>query len=152
MENKEQYYYPCVEDIRIGWEGEVNWARGYVEIYDPEIVRLKDEDGTYLSDLEELTIAIDDGYAEARAHFLTKEQILAEGWVHEKDLVWKNENSFAFSWPNKIEDKTWGFKFYPDTQKIWIQFTVTDFGITVFSGSCPTVNEFRTLCKWLKIK
>jgi hypothetical protein len=155
MKNKEKYYYPFIEDIRIGWEGEVNWSLGYSDEYVKEVVKLMDETGAYLEALGELTIAMDDGYAEARTPFLTKEQIEAEGWIHIGGFWWE--------WPvkNTIEveefsNRTLDFRLNfsgADKYLIIKAYERNSFDWeTVFAGPCPTINELRTLMRWFKIK
>jgi hypothetical protein len=158
MENKNQYYYPYVEDIRIGWEGEVNWNRGYEETYTPEIVKLRDETGAYLKELHELTIAIDDGYAEARTPFLTKEKIEAEGWEKENILIEEeDEDILAEGLSYHIsEDRWFEMHFLPNNEiciiEKYYRNQVTQCWNKRFEGYCPTINEFRTLMRWFNIK
>ena len=52
MEENNKYYTPKITDIRIGYECEVNWARGYSEEFEPLNTSLKDEEGVYDPNLD----------------------------------------------------------------------------------------------------
>ena len=96
MENKEKYYTPKITDIRIGYECEVNWARGYSEEFEPLNTSLKDEEGIYDPKLNDIVIAHDDGYAEFRTKYLSKEDIESEGWIFIPDRNYEGNSAFKF--------------------------------------------------------
>jgi hypothetical protein len=126
------YYYPRPEEIFIGYQCEVCWTRGYDETYSPEVVRLKEENGTYVRDFENLTIAMDDGYAECRVPLLSKADIESLGWENRHDLWWQ-----IGEWTlNVYKDgsiKMEGPKGY------------------IYNGPCPTINHLKFLMDLLKI-
>lgn len=139
MENK--YYIPNIEDLRVGYLCEIH---NYNEFNEDEWVgcvigeayNSKDS----LRNRESVTLPFPELL---RTPYLTKEQIEKEGWnlVGELDLknhyygnFIKNGNELRF-WTNdsyvEIFDK------YEDI---------------LYQGTCPSINEFRTICKLLNIK
>jgi|LakMenE18May11ns_1017448.scaffolds.fasta_scaffold9957797_14 hypothetical protein len=145
---KELYYTPKITDIRIGYECEVNWSRGYSEEFIPLNTRLKDEEGVYCPDLDDIVIAHDDGYAEFRTLYLTKEQIESEGWVYSKDsnsFIYdiKNTDSISFTLIITGDGNRFGFKTIVITKNSsWNSYPV-------YHGICPSINEFRYITKEL---
>lgn len=151
MKEKEKYYTPDIEDLRIGYKCEVNWARGYSEEFEPLNTSLKDEEGIYDPKLDDIVIAHDDGYAEFRTPFLTKEDIESEGWVYSEDsnsFIYdiKNIDSIYYTLIITGDKNRFGFK------TIEIQFNSSWNTSTIYYGLCPSVNEFRTIMKLLNIK
>lgn len=149
MENKELYYTPKITDIRIGYECEVNWNRGYSEEFIPLNTKLKDEEDVYCPDLNDIAIAHDDGYAEFRTPYLTKEQIESEGWVYIPD--------------RNYEEKC-GYKFHRDNYEVifWYLYNrvlVKNFryNVTLFENGIKkdmskhkiSINEFRYITREL---
>ena len=147
-ENKEKYYTPKITDIRIGYECEVNWARGYSEEFIPLNTSLKDEEGIYDPKLNDIVIAHDDGYAEFRTKYLSKEDIESEGWVYSKEsnsFIYdiKNIDSIYYTLIITGDKNRFGFK------TIEIQSTGSWNTSTIYYGKCPSINEFRYITREL---
>jgi len=147
-ENKELYYTPKITDIRIGYECEVNWSRGYSEEFIPLNTALKDEEGIYCPDLNDIVIAHDDGYAEFRTLYLTKEQIESEGWEY-----FKESDSFIYDIKN-IDSIYYILKITGDSNRqgfktIQIQTSGSWNTSTLYYGICPSINEFRYITREL---
>lgn len=144
IENKMEelkYYTPDIEDIRIGYECEVNNAKGYKKTFEPLCIGYK-IDGGYEDEIGEIIAMIDDGYGEVRTPYLTKEQIEAEGWNisvgkdYRVTLFRKDIYILGYNWENKMLKVT---TFEKESQ-------------TLYNGSCSSINEFRYICKLLNIK
>lgn len=142
MENKQVYFTPSIEDMRVGYECEyVNngiWMRCWVGSGSQEVT---------ISDAILFTEIIPE---HIRTPYLTKEQIEAEGWkllndwtktgnvielVYIKNSYWKmyfihgvSDNCHFFG------SNTGQFKSFPDIQ-----------------ACLPSINEFRTFIKLLGI-
>jgi len=146
------YYTPDIEDIRVGYEAEVNW-----EFY-------RNSDGTKSSHLNGWKPVIFKGVDEAvrkyhemgmyRVPYLTKEQIEAEGW--EKDTnhplykgLLKFKNSNGTYWVRMSDNNKIDIICYTSTEgkDIW---TLQKRSV-IFEGYCPSINEFRYITKLLKI-
>ena len=133
MENN--YYTPDVSDIRIGYECEVEEITGW------EKILIDDEGPEIFYDLH-TSIAFTK-LKKIRTLYLTKEQIEAEGWkqkegsdcvfIHHKEElgVAVNFETHWISIGNK-DDKTRNLN-------------------KRFNGYCSSINEFRFICKLLKI-
>jgi hypothetical protein len=129
-ENK--YHYPSKEEIRVGWEGEINWNLGYEDTYVPITILYPDEearDGWNCNIDDVLSLAIWDRCAEIRCSFLTKEQIEAEGWEYIKVF-------------NCLQKKNWTVSLEEDHR---INLRCGEFSGLYFK--CPDINTFRTICK-----
>lgn len=131
MENK--YYTPDIEDIRIGYEGEINWSRGYSETFVPFKITVQNEDFAYTGLLSEIVDAMDDGYAEVRTPYLTKKQIEAEGWEDMIGYLYKNYRRLNFN---------------SETNKLQIYDM---FNNIFYVGKCRCINDFRYITKLLGI-
>ena len=129
--NGEKYFIPNIEDIRIGYECEINYSLGYTDKYVKTIIKLKEEDDSCCDDVSTITIMMDDGYGEVRTLFLTKEQIEQEGYR-----------------TDYISD-TGMYFFFDDITHI---LKICDYnGDMSYNGECKSINEFRYICKLLKI-
>lgn len=117
-----EYFVPKIEDIRIGYECEVKWY-----------TRDNQEWRKFIVDLE--TINNMKSTQDVRTPYLTKEQIEAEGWKSKKGI--------------KALSKEEGFQMYmiEGTQEI----VIMQWEEAIFQGLCPSINEFRYICKLLKI-
>ena len=149
MEENNKYYTPKITDIRIGYECEVNWSRGYSEEFEPLNTSLKAEEGVYDPKLDDIVKALDDGYAEFRTKYLSKEDIESEGWIFIPDRNYE-ENS--------------AFKFHKDNYEVilWTHFNrllVKNFryGVVLFESGVRkdmnkhqiSINEFRYITREL---
>jgi len=136
---KEEYYTPNIEDIKVGYECEVqNIIRALTHsvdyvirtdiVYDENWVKVIVDYPVYLQihyyiELLEST--------HLRTPYLTKEQIEAEGWKFIGTVLCKLN-----------------YQVYLENT----QLHITDHnGDTYFLGECKSINEFRYICKLLKI-
>lgn len=146
MENK--YYRADIHDIRIGYECEINHSLGYSDKYTPTIIELKDENGTYSNEISNIVDMIDDGYGEVRVPYLTKEQIEAEGWI----ITFREfkPKPYKVDWINakKGNYNLWINLAMHNSMLLGIQKTKDSI---LYRGKCPSINEFRYICKLLNI-
>lgn len=131
QENK--YFTPEIEDIRVGYECEINKSlfNGISEGWHNFIFK----------EFEQLEVINKNGLKAFRVLYLTKEQIEAEGWtwLSDSSMYKKNEHVLIFSpfGNSKIEIRYLG---HPG-------FQYTSF----FLGECKDINNFRYICKLLEI-
>lgn len=130
--NKE-YFTPDISDLHIGYKCETK-----VQPY-PNWVNTKIIEG------EDITF-IQEGIWEVRTRYLTKEQIEAESWEFKdsfnyedelREIFKKAEFIMEYNYKNNellIRKGSW----YPEETK--------------YQGFCSSINEFKTICKFLKIK
>ena len=155
---KNKYYTPDIEDLRVGYECEVNvpirvnnkWIpSGYIMGTITSIVphfEWQDYQKTCHTFGKNFKI-------EFRVPFLTKEQIETEGWqvcIVDEDLV----NPFSAHDNNNSSNTITGNKlgyvieyFEDHKMQIWDYESNT----CIFFGECKDINIFRWLCKLLKI-
>lgn len=154
MENK--YYTPAIEDLHVGYEYEYRVGKNYAwntgKIFD----LYTDRDGYGIYEVEEYL-----GEGNIRTPYLTKEQIEAEGWMLKAksiDLWFESDIEKA----SRLQE-LYGYKCY----KLYLNYGLHDHKIiikgdfnggsnfdnsdTLFEGFCPSINEYRTICKLLNI-
>jgi hypothetical protein len=141
MEDK--YFTPEITDLRIGYECEVSRKKIFTknetqQDYFPEFEKGKIEYRDFL---------LLEGYIKIRVPYLTKEQIIAEGWefptqglmsadmtIYNRNMpCYKNGYELGFDWSDK---------------KIRIKLPSK----TLFEGECKDINTFRYICKLLNMK
>jgi len=150
MEDK-KYYTPAIEDIRVGYECEWNTHADPTQI--DQFTRWTHHVFTVES-LENYGIeCMRKNMKHFRTLYLTREQIEAEGWTHtggnlssvsrqdyEKSGVeieyWELNQNLVVKRKNLYRDGSGRYDGY----------------IQYFKGKCPSINEFRTICKLLNIK
>jgi len=143
MKNNE-YFVPDIEDLRIGYEGEINWNRAYEDNFVPFTIKVQDREGAYTNEISDIVNAVDDGYAEVRTPYLTKEQILAEGWLPNGiDAEEDGVNFKKSNWVGMV------FNHHDYTIQIYEVNPIEDWNL--YKGECKSINEFRYICKLLKI-
>lgn len=134
MENN-KYYVPDIEDIHIGYECE-------------RIIRIIGEFDTeihwdwfkwILTDENDVKQAIIHIHA-LRTPYLTKGQIEAEGWE------FKDDNNHYY-----ISGDHGGYILELEDKHIIKIIDLFD-SEPIFYGKCPSINEFRYICKLLNIK
>ena len=128
MGNELEYYTPNIEDIRVGYACEINEIGSSCE-WIPRIIEVKDL-------YENITIDLANGYI--RTPYLTVEQIEAEGWIVESHIL------------GYYAQKDGWVLLYDNVDKV-AEISEEDGTIVCFSGSCPSINEFKIISKWLKI-
>jgi len=132
MEN-DKYFVPDIEDFRIGYECEINGSglAGGMDNW----VQYTTKSINNLKGLETFLAA-----GCLRVPYLTKEQIEAEGWkqrVTEDDIWYLGEQR--------------DYDLILAKKPHYIIILDNDNDVTLFSGYCPSINEFRYICKLLKI-
>ena len=146
-----QYFTPSIEDIRVGYE---------CEMYNPskkewnEFI-VKDSwfgrDGE--GDLPEVYSAILPGFSydlkpseKIRVPYLTKEQIEADGWEYMNSSKF---SSTVLYFQKKTTDGVISLELCINDHNIAIGYDLYE---PMYNGYCPSINEFRYICKLLKIK
>ena len=126
--NDEKYYVPNIEDIRIGYEIEGK-AYGGEELWFKLIINAPNwADMLCSKDCDGIYTLPSDIY---RVPFLTKEQIEQEGYR-----------------TDHISD-TGMYFFFDDITHV---LKICDYnGDMSYNGECKSINEFRYICKLLKI-
>ena len=162
MINKTKYHYPTKEEIRVGWEGEINWNLGYEDSYQPITILYPDEeakDGWNCNIDDVLSLAIWDGCAEIRCPLLSKEQIIAEGWKElaklspftKRPYLYQKNKEEHFNephvWTLEFDELEWGIKIHYYWESSWNRFSEY-----IYQGKCPDINTFRTICKLIGIE
>lgn len=145
---KEKYYTPNKEDLYIGYEYQHARVRKEGIPYDCEIVfeeYVEYWKNMILEDLKVPDVAfmlhLDSRFI--RTLYLTKEQIEREGWKEDRGYYVKNNIYLSYN----EEDNNFitidaGDPFTSDACD-------NDF---IFKGECKSINEFRKICKFLKIE
>lgn len=134
MEDRDKYFTPDIEDLCIGYECEINNAKGYKDDFEVTVIGYKIPGG-YTSELSDIIAMVDDGYGEIRTPYLTKKQIEAEGW---KNTLGSNYR--------KINDNTVFCYYENNSLIIWTR------GMrSIFDGECKSINEFRKIIKFINI-
>jgi len=122
------YYVPCLEDIRVGYECEVR---------NPDYQGQSDgkEWKSFIFDKTNIkeVISLWEYFNDYRTLYLTKEQIIGEGWEGTLFSGMFNKSEFSLFYHN-------------------YQLSIWKDRCTFFDGECKSINEFRTIMKWLKIK
>ena len=137
-----KYFVPDIEDVRVGYECQVLNNGSWDSIVINGIN--SDEDCIHTTDYSYYA-----GMSSLRVPYLTKEQIEAEGWT-EKQL---NNNEQALKL--YINEKGYHLRLYENC----IRFSELMVGAgmmpcwdrILFEGECKSINEFRYICKLLKI-
>lgn len=136
MKNKEDYFEPNIEDIRIGYECEICPNKGYDDNWIPIVGKCEEspENGVKSGNLDDLTYdCLIDRHVGIRTQYLTKEQIVAEGWIQLTDTCFKKDKiHLDFSYKDGIE-------------------VHLGEGTYLFQGDCKDINTFRYIIKLLNI-
>lgn len=120
---KDKYYVPDIEDFRIGYEFEFQGIpKGWHKMTFSEENSLKN----MRYNIEKLKDAV-------RVPYLSQEQIENEGWKLEGSVICKGN-----------------FEVYIDSNKHTAVIYNYN-GMCYFQGECKSINEFRYICKLLKI-
>lgn len=153
-----EYYTPQIEDLFIGYECEVynqctNKLIKKVE-WNTVKVALHGETGNSIGITQCKNYLKNE---KLRTKYLTKEQIEAEGWSPEK-ILWEGKDEqdiHVDGFSKSISEILW-YDFLFEEGKITIikkyyRNEVAQVCETIFSGNCPSINEFRKIQKLLKI-
>lgn len=124
---KDKYYVPDIEDFRIGYKFEFQGIpKGWHKMTFSEENSLKN----MRYNIEKLKDAV-------RVPYLSQEQIENEGWIYTPD--------FNHYYKNIDNEKGYGIDFFED------YMIISDCGEPIFRGIIKSINEFRYICKLLKI-
>lgn len=132
----DKYFVPDIEDLRVSYEMEFNNA----------VILPNDKNNT--EDWKKVILkGVDSAVAEYlrlnwyRTPYLTKEQIEAEGWISHAIAkhVWYRE-----------DHKDNGILYLTKEDEFIIIEDDRD-SVFLFRGECKSINEFRFICKLLKI-
>lgn len=150
--NKELYYTPDIEDIRVGYECEITYAK--------DLIGTNDE--YFFKYIVEPQYFNEGDYVALRTSYLTKEQIKSEGWVvtdiispfFGKDSVFTKEfkekrkcmDCFKITYFLSIEGR---FKITKNSKGGFIGNANTT--ETIYYGNIRSINELRTIQKLLNI-
>lgn len=139
--DKPRYYIPSMEDIKVGYE---------CEYFEPfagrnQWIKYTFEFASDIMDFAETGLK----YREKnyRTHYLTKEQIEAEGWKYEEHV---SEYGTAY-WFNKREYTLYHGTIDNPNKIMIIKSCNIREGCPIFDGNCPSINEFRYISKLLGI-
>lgn len=147
-----EYYYPSIEEIHIGYEGEMNWHLGYEKEYSPIKITLRDKENIYHDELSEVVIAMDDGYAGVRCKFLDEEDVVSLGWSIQSPhnyyvLIEKPINKYS-KYEALLDKKNHTISINYINNDPGLEYPTDEY---IFDGKCPTINELRYISKLLGI-
>ena len=168
MENK--YYTPEISDLKVGYEFEEFtgtykdqediekvldsnlWKKRVIETDDLKMWGMDPE-----SEINDIVSSLERN--RIRTPYLTKEQIEAEGWIHiggklssYGSQIFEKISNTEGKLENNIKFELTYLK--PTAYIPWIQISsnLHDKEENLYKGRCPSINEFRTICKLLNIK
>jgi len=137
MKEKEKYFTPDTEDIRLGYEAEIAYL--HEDNWTPTKWRHEEEVLATISNLLNYNRRI-------RTPYLTKEQIEAEGLEYVKSYE-SDWDSHRDVFKSRIYYITYDFEY----KKLFVNQN-DHFGISLYTGECKDINTFRYICKLLNIK
>lgn len=138
MNNK--YYTPEISDLRVGYECEANpkFYSNQEDIWIPTIMKGVGQEVIHYHML-----------GVYRTPYLTKEQIEAEGWKFKLNIY---SDEFGNGWVIELLKGDYYFSFNQDYIAHIYKWSSKEGSSTLFTGNCPSINEFRTIIKLLNIK
>jgi hypothetical protein len=131
MENK--YYVPELKDFYPGFEYE-QYAPGTGDDWKKETFGLWSEEARFIRAVYEK--GFQSGWI--RVPYLTQEQVEAEGWKR----AWYEHGNTSYEKGELI------LTTFDDSRRIKINYT-TDYQL--YDGNCTSINELRTIMRWLKL-
>lgn len=157
----EQYYTPALEDLHIGYQCEANGSQVHPILIDEWVpVELTNRGGALaatFSPIDDRFMKVLNTVGALRTPYLTPEQLEEEGWEHKETtdgdiLLWNVMVNMA---KVKSEHEVWKISLHMD-RTVFIGKEITNIEgkviyIHLFNGKCPSINEFRTICKLLNI-
>jgi hypothetical protein len=164
MEQSRQYYTPDIEDLFIGYECEANLVSTAVSLLGEDVTKIEmlpiyeravissDPWGSF-SISQALTCLND---SRLRTSYLTKEDIEKEGWklTGKSIRLWFEKEGY-FELPISPGHKVVKYILQLDLDYHGIHiegfFGGESEGV-LYEGLCPSINEFRKICKSLGIK
>ena len=161
MREKQKYYTPDISDLKVGYEFE-EFTGTYKDQEDIEKVLdsslwkkriihaddLKTWGADAESEINDIVYSLERN--RIRSSCLTKEQIEAEGW---KLLGILKENTIIAYLKKETIIYTINYKKSILTiTKLLRKENMNFLDDQLYKGTCPSINEFRTICKLLNIK
>lgn len=144
---EQKYYIPQIEDLFVGYECELYWNQDMLpeNKWYPLIVG---EQGS-----EDIEWRHRVNKKEIRTPFLSNEDIKGEGWSIDfsrnstsKNCYWKRAKRL-----DGVE-QLFEMKYYTENNIIDIGYDCGEFSnCCIFIGKCPSINEFKKICKFLGI-
>ena len=150
MENNLKYFKPEISDIHVGYECEVAYLEK--DNWTPMKVRHQEE-------TEDFIKAVFNYNRRIRTPYLTKEQIVAEGWeaantggvekgwIGTRFCCSKDNYLLGVEFKNEIPIVLLVFR--DPSKEEWVGNSPEFFRVVL---PCPSINEFRTIIKLLNIK
>lgn len=147
---KQEYFIPNIEDLRVGYEYERQyttniWINEVIEEWDFRTPQLREPCDSNITE-----ILRDLNSNKIRVPYLTKQQIEAEGWIYTKYNPAINLHEFR----KVINNHSWyTLDYFDDCKNIIITkyWTNGDDDMDLFNGECKDINTFRYICKLLNI-
>jgi hypothetical protein len=141
-EKEKKYYTPNIEDIRVGYEFE--------QLYDNTW-----EKSTYSAiHISLFTLYHKIELGQVRVPYLTKEQIESEGWefVESYESDWDTRRDVFKKKNYKVTYDYWESDgmIMSGAFQLMIE-EVYSYTAIIYKGYCKSINEFKTICKLLKI-
>lgn len=148
--NNQEYYKPDLEDIRVGYE-----CRAVNTYFLPsEWGEEKTLGPLKAMSREDIAYSFKSSW-NFRTPYLTREQIETEGWTHiGGQLMSSGRQDFTktHTYYDGVVRNT-ELKFYSQEHRIEISYDCGEYhNCVIFEGSCPSINEFRYICKLLNFK
>ena len=167
MDENQKYYTPEISDIKIGYECEIKDVTFDLNSIIPNnTIIKKQKDRTHYwikgtikewSDKESTNLLFTSGFYSImisnnsiRTPYLTKEQIEAEGW--KLPGIVKENTIIAYL---KKEDIIYIMNYEKSILRITKLLRKENTNLLdeqLYKGTCPSINEFKTICKLLNIK
>ena len=153
---KEKYFIPEISDLFVGYECEIinyasnNYNKDKSTCKWNKLVLKKEHlfssyDGS--SFLETCVSCLN--FGELRVPFLTKEQIESEGWKKTWENIKDIDDNEDCGYKLSSKDNIWHIIFEPNNKNMLI-FKNNE-GSHYFNGKIKSINEFRTIMKFLEI-
>lgn len=167
---EQQYYTPNVEDIRVGYE--CFWVKDPIkDLTDDNLIPIIFTPKKLSSALfppfnweREDTDNLRPNLTSYKVSYLTKEQIEAEGWKITSDINTHTTFEKIDGFLDEEEDSTgWYYELILFNKRIYLYRYQINYGKPdkpypgqgdgniIYSGQCPSINEFRTIMKLLNI-
>lgn len=153
QDKENKYFTPDLEDLRVGYEMEVNFHKGHKETYEPVTLKIT-ENGAY-GIIGDMFDNLDDGCYVARVPYLTRQKIEAEGWTSAGAMMIPGSDFIVSPGPK------WCYTQDPLSKgDHWVWFSPKDYSFSItsvgakqtyFIGTCKDINTFRYICKLLGI-
>lgn len=137
-----KYFTPSIEDIRVGYECEVNWVSGWKKHVLDESLHVYSTHNVFVTAAEAIK------RENLKVPYLTKEQLESEGWIEGSKGITTHPDGHPF-WIF-IKGNFW-LNYVPNNNFMVIMKNQEPL-LYIFQGECKDINTFRYICKLLNIK